>query len=153
MGLTLEFLLGDDKKIIKGVRKIDFELLDEKYCITKKADFSLHISPKDLNTLSMSLSPFNKLKPMELRENLYLIINELDHGLFWIDKKWVNYISMINPDDLEKITYEWFKKMQNQYPNEILEVTQSAIDSIKDLYELCQCAIKKRKTVFHYWCS
>lgn len=55
---------------------------------------------------------------------------------------------MINPDDLEKITYEWFKQMQNQYPNEILEVTQSAIDSIKDLYELCQCAIKKERLFF-----
>lgn len=153
MGLTLEFLIGDDKKIIKGVKDIDFELLDDEHCITKKADFSLHISPKDLNTLSITLSTFNKLKPMGVRENLYLIIDEADYGLFWIDEKWVNYVSMINTDELEKITDEWFRQMQKQYPNEILEVTQSAIDAIKDLHELCEVAIKKRKTVFHYWCG
>ena len=85
---------------------------------------------------------------MGVRENLYLIIDEVDHGLFWIDEKWVNYVSMINTDELEKITDEWFRQMQKQYQNEILEVTQSAIDAIKDLHELCEVAIKKRKTVF-----
>ena len=50
MGLTLEFLIGDEDRLIEAVNDLDFDLLDSS--VTDRADFTLHIEPRDLDTLS-----------------------------------------------------------------------------------------------------
>jgi predicted GTPase len=151
MGLTLEFLLGNDKKIIKAAKKADYDLFDETGCILNRADFSLHITPKDLNTLSMVASKYNNLSPLGLREQLVLIINEVDHGLFGINSKWIEYFSQVSKNDLEKLTQTWFDEMRKQYPNEEIEVTQEGVKAVIDLNELCKYAITNKKEVYHFW--
>jgi hypothetical protein len=151
MGLTLEFLLGNDKKIIKAAKKLDYDLFDEPSCILKKADFSLHISPKDLNTLSLAASKYNNHTPLDLREQLILIVNKADHGLFGINNRWVEYFSQVSQNDSDNLTQVWFNEMQKQYPNEKIEVTKEGINAVKDLSELCKYAINNRKEVYHFW--
>lgn len=106
MGLTLEFWVGNDKKIIKGVSGVDFDILDEKDVVVKKADFSLHIVPRDLNTLSIVAARFNQQKSIGLRDFLNLVINEVDHGLFKVDILWLKYFTKVNTNDLEELANE-----------------------------------------------
>ncbi|AFM39428.1 hypothetical protein Desaci_0360 [Desulfosporosinus acidiphilus SJ4] len=152
MGLTLEFLLGNDKLIRKASKNLDFDLFDQPGCIIKKADFSLHLAPKDLNSLSISASKFNNLNPITLREYLVLIVNERDYGLFQVANNWINYFLKVPADNLEHLAKEWFNQMMKEHPNEKIELTAEGIEALKDLYILCEFAVNEKKSVFHFWC-
>lgn len=150
MGLTLEFLVGNDKAIIKASKK-DIDLFEKPGCIIKKADFSLHLAPKDLNTLSVAASKFNSLKSITFREYLILIVDEIDHGLFRVADQWIKYFSEVPANNLDQLVEEWFELMKREYPKETIELTPEALGAVKNLYELCKYALSERKSVFHFW--
>lgn len=151
MGITLEFLIGNDEKIIEASKELDIDIFDEAGCIIKRADFSLHITPNDLNTLSFVAAKLNKQKAISLRDNLDLLIDEPDHGLFKVNHSWVKYFAMVEADKLESLAKEWYAEMQKQYANEIIEVTIDGIQAVKDLSRICDLSINSGKNVFHFW--
>jgi hypothetical protein len=149
MGLTLEFLLGNDEKIVEAITEFDLDKLDEN--VTQRADFSLHLTPNDLNTLSLSASKFNQKKPISLREFLEVIVNEEDYGLFKINHDWVSYFAELDRTTLNDLSKDWFFEMQKQYPKEKLVLTDDNIKAVNDLRELCNLALMQEKNLFHLW--
>lgn len=152
MGLTMEFLLSNkDLEIVEAANDLDFDILDDDSCVLKRADFSLHLTPQDLDTLSLVASQYNQQDPMGIRPHLNLIVNEEDHGLFKVNSAWLEYFSKVDPTLLVELAKGWFYQMQKQYSNEHLTVTDAGINAVTGLYELCKSALSQNKSVFHLW--
>lgn len=101
VGLTLEFLLSNhDLKIIEAAKDLDFVILDNTSYVPKRADFPLHLAPKDLDTLSLIASQYNQQGPTGMRLHLDLIVNKEDHGLFRVSNTWLEYFSKVDPSQL-----------------------------------------------------
>jgi hypothetical protein len=149
MGLTLEFLLGNDEMIIEAIQEFDLDKLDEN--VTERADFSLHLTPNDLNTLSLAASKFNQQNPSSLREFLEVIVDEEDYGLLCIHNEWVRYFAKLDRSVLNELCKEWFFVMQKQYPNEKMVLTDDSVKAVFELRELCNLALIQEKKVFHLW--
>jgi hypothetical protein len=151
MGLSLEFLIGNDKKIVKAAKRLDFDLFEEENCVLRKADFSLHIEPRDLDTLSIAVAKYINSEEMILHDYLDLVIDKSDHGLFTVHNLWVKYFSELDQSSVKKVTGTWFQEMQKQYKDEGIEITDEGIKAVNDLVVLCKDAIKEGSTVFHFW--
>jgi hypothetical protein len=152
MGLTLEFYIGDPKKISNALRKGNLDLLyDDPKVVSRTADLSLHILPKDLNLLSMQFGQHSKQRPLELRPNLKVLIDEEDYGLLLVNKKWVKYAAKVAEDALGEIVSDWFEVMKSEYPNEEIEKTEEARLAVQELLMLCKEAVQKKSKVLHAW--
>lgn len=79
MGLTLEFLIGEKAAIVKAVENENFEVLDLIEESGLYSDFSLHISPTDLDLLFLVISDHLGKDPISLRDNLDTIDCYSDH--------------------------------------------------------------------------
>ena len=153
MGLTLEFYLGNSRKIINAMRNQNFALLyEDSNVVYRIADLSLHLSPKDLNLLSRQLGIHSQQAPIDLRPHLKVLIDEQDYGLLLVDSKWVKYAAKVNCDNLETIVSGWFESLRQEYPNEEISLTEEAKEAVQNLLELCKEATQKRKAkVLHGW--
>ncbi|HXK61710.1 MAG TPA: hypothetical protein PLP42_17625 [Acidobacteriota bacterium] len=52
MGLALEFHQGDAQALFAAFTNCDYNRLDDPKVVKRTADFSLHITPKDLTRIS-----------------------------------------------------------------------------------------------------
>lgn len=99
MGLSLIFCAGADaeapKKILKALETVDYEALEP--LIARKADFSLHLIPRDLELLSQCAAPFSARKEAPFRAGLTCYLDEADRGLFIVSEEWEQYMAAIDP--------------------------------------------------------
>ena len=149
MSLTLSFITGSSTVIVEAFENDDYDLFYDS--IEKEADFSLHIQPRDLQILSLCASEFNGKKPLNLKKQMTVLLDEEEKGLFSIDNKWVDYISAIPLDKNKELCNKWFEEMNKKYPKEQIDLTEEAIETIEDLISLCRFCIDNKKELFHYW--
>lgn len=152
MGLTLKFLIGPPEEILEALSECDYEKLT---CLTEKeADFSLHLQPQDLQTLSYCAASYTKrfLKPFRGALSCYL--DEPDRGYFLVHDDWVKALAAINTKDAKIIAAKWFEQMAKDYPNESIgRPTAAAEKAVYDLIALCQYAVRSAKPVIHIWAA
>ncbi|MCA9956754.1 MAG: hypothetical protein KC434_18620 [Anaerolineales bacterium] len=152
MGLSLEFYIGDRKKINNAFRSLQFDLIyDDSEMVGRIADLSLHLQPRDLNMLSREFGRHSGQKLLDLRSNLKVLVDEPDYGLLLVSKKWIEYAANVPEDALGKIVTSWFQTMKKEYPNEKIEETEEARLAVKELLGLCREAKQKKLEVLHAW--
>ncbi|WP_462410075.1 hypothetical protein [Neobacillus sp. Marseille-QA0830] len=149
MGLIMEFLVGNDEKIIDAVKEFDTSKLHNN--VIQCADLSLHLSPDDLDTLSISASKFNKQEAILLSEYLEVLVDQEDCGLFLINNEWISYFSSLKKSDLEELTKEWLCEMQNDYPYEEITVNEDSINAVIQVWGLCNFALNHDNNIFFLW--
>lgn len=74
MGLTLQFALGTKDAILDAVRDDDFDYLYRLEEAGLLADFSLHLVPRDLDSLVQAASATSAIKADSLR--VHLLFND-----------------------------------------------------------------------------
>ena len=149
MGLTLSFIMGSSAMILNALQSDDYDLFYNE--IDEEADFSLQLQPKDIETLSVCASEFNGNKPMSFRKQIAVLLDDEDKGLFLISDRWINYIGSIPLEKHHALCVKWFEKMNDDYPDEDIEITEDAIVAVKDLLEICRLCINTKKELLHYW--
>ena len=151
MGLSLVFLIGKERKIIRAIKKLDYSILDNPISVHKEADFSFHLQPKDLNELSKAIGNNTNQTPLELRPFLKVLIDEIDHGLLSVDPVWVKYASKVEPSNILPIVTMWETNLSTIYTNETIIFDDAIQKSVLDLVELCKYSLDKRLRVLHLW--
>jgi len=150
MGLTLKFLAGAPKGVLDAISEYDYAKLDR--LTEKEADFSLHLQPKDLQTLSDCAASFTSrfLKPF--RTALVCYLDEEDRGYFLVNDDWVEAVAAIDRGRSKALAGKWFEKMAEDYPDEgIGKPSAEAEAAVAKLIELCQYAVQQSKPVIHIW--
>lgn len=150
MGLVLQFLVGDPKGILNALSAADYEKLSG--LTEERADFSLHLQPKDLQTLSDCAAQYagQLLKP--LRSALVCYLDEADRGYFLVDDDWVDAMAAIDIGKSKELAAKWFEQMAVNYPNEQLgSPTAEAETAVYELIKLCKYAVQSAKPLIHIW--
>jgi hypothetical protein len=152
MGLSLEFYIGDRKKIENAFRSLHFDLVyDDPEVVSRIADLCLHLQPRDLNFLSREFGRYSSQKSLDLRPYLQVLIDEPDYGLLLVSKQWIEYAANVSEDALDKIVTGWFQVMKEEYPEEAIEETEAARLAVQELLGLCKEAKQKKSEVLHAW--
>lgn len=152
MGISLQFLVGAPREILDALSDVNYDKLDS--FIEKEADFSLHLQPKDLQTLSDCAAQYASqfLKPF--RSALVCYLDEADRGYFLVHNDWVDAMATIDISKAKELTAKWFAQMAVNYPNEqIGNPTAEAETAVYKLIELCKYAVQFEKPVIHIWAA
>lgn len=150
MGLSLQFLVGSASEILDALSDVNFDKLDD--LIEKEADFSLHLQPKDLQTLSDCAAQYTKQLLKPFRSVLVCYLDEVDRGYFLVQNDWVDAMATIDICKTKEITAKWFEQMALNYPDEqIGNPTDEAETAVYKLIELCKYAVQFEKPVIHIW--
>lgn len=150
MGLSLEFLVGAPKEILDALSECDYAKITQ--FTEKKADFSLHLQPKDLQTLSDCAAQFTSQPLKPFRTALVCYFDEVDRGYFLLNDDWVDAVATVDIRKAKAITEKWFERMAEEYPNEqIGKPTAEAETAVCELIELCKYAAQLEKPVIHIW--
>ncbi len=150
MGLLLEFLAGPPDKMLEAFSKSDYDVLER--LIEKRADFSLHLYPNDLETLFDCAADYvsGVLKPF--RASLTCCLDDKEQGFFTVNGDWVDSIASVGLDKSDEIAEKWFEKMRKNYPEESIGApSPEARKAVRDMLELCKYASKFKKSVIHIW--
>ncbi len=153
MGLTLQFVVGDKHTIIEAIKDEDFDKLEDLENQNLIADFSLHITPNDLNFLVNSATELRQHPKFGLREFLDTTSHFFDSewcGAYLVDSRISSLFSEFKITDALEITTIWFDKMRNEY-KEDLDVNEDAIDAVKRLIEICKKATSLKLDLVHIW--
>jgi hypothetical protein len=153
MGLTLEFYVGDPEAIGPAVAEADFDTLYQSGIVKMRADFSLHIQPKDLDTLSVEIAGLQKQPPVLLQESLGDAIggDESDHGAFLVASEWVLQVGSLQPSSAPEITKRWITSVARIYDDPEIRVTPEAEEAVSALISLCRHATGTSTPVIHAW--
>lgn len=152
MGLSLEFYAGDADIIGADFAAIDFRGLRDGTRARAYADFSLHISPTDLDTLSMVLGEHGDVGTMLLSRSLVRPVGAFgeEGGADLVDSAWVGIVATLEAADAPTLTEEWIEAVGNELGQSI-PVTPEAVQAVRNLIELCRIAVLERLDVVRAW--
>ena len=151
MALALEFYIGDSERIAEAIRTIELDQLNDPAVVRGKADLSLHITPQDLNLLSLQMGRVSGRPAIELRPYLDPIVDEEDRGLLSVDSTWVAYAAAVRAEQVDDLVNGWFRAMRLEYGDLETVVTDESRLAVRDLIALCKAASEDRQPVVHAW--
>ena len=151
MGPTLEFLIGDSAELSDALQSVDLDKLDDPALLKMRADFSLHIEPRDLDHLSREFGRVTGNEPKDLRSHLQVRVDEEDRGLFDVDDSWVSYIASTPDESASEIAERWAATMREAYHDPELLVTDEMVTAVTCLIVLCKAAERDSLAVVHIW--
>jgi hypothetical protein len=152
MGLSLEFYAGDADSIGVDFTAIEFECLRDGRRARAYADFSLHLSPTDLDIFSEVVAQRLGTKPLRLNEQLTRSVggSENESGADLVDPAWVQMVAGCDDSAASELTEEWINRVGANCGLE-LAVTLDAVRAVEDLIHLCQLAKRANLDVVHTW--
>ena len=151
MGITLEFFAGDGQRLLKAFQEADLDAFDDPSIAVVKADLSLHILPKDLNTLSLVFATFNSQPPIDLRSHLTVLADSAEAGMLGVDTQWIAYVAAVPADRTAEISEAWAARMRHEYNDPDTQATEAMNESVADLIRLCKTACNGNLSVVHTW--
>ena len=154
MGLTLQFAIGMAEQIIEAVANDDFDFLDHLETEKRLADFSLHLQPKDLDTLVNLIAISTKSPVKSLREHLLFdqpCVDEPDKGAIKVSPIITKLFASQNESNSTSIAKEWYRKMAEIYPGEGIEYSENGGEAVRKMIEICQQASFANLDLIHIW--
>jgi hypothetical protein len=154
MGISLEFVAAPHKKVFDAVMGLDLDMLDQLKTPGRYADFSLHLTPNDINLLTDEACQMLNEEPVDFRESLDTFgwyIDEPDRGAYLVYRDWVELFSLMDDDQSEQLATQWFARMGDEYDETEMTVTPEVIEAVRALHSVCQYAIDSESDVVHYW--
>jgi len=156
MGLTLEFLVGNKREIINGISTENFDVMDKIDEAGLVSDFSLHITPSDLDYLFGIIGEKYRAESTSLRENLDTVdcfCDFPDRGAFYVHEKIKELIASIPLSDAAEIARNWYLELERVHPTEKMGESIDAKHAIEDLIKICKVASKENQDLVHWWCG
>jgi hypothetical protein len=152
MGLSLEFYAGDPAAIAADFTAFEFEGLRNGRRALAYADFSLHLSPTDLDILSEVIAERVGVAPLLLNDSLIRNIGGIvdETGAELVDPTWVRMVARTERTATTDLTGEWIRRVGAEY-GQSLEVSPEAIEAVDNLVTLCQLAVRQNVAVVHTW--
>lgn len=153
MGLSLEFYAGDAEEIGKAFCRFDLDKLRDENLILAYADFSLHLSPADLNILSYQIAVSLKCEPIYLLDSLEkpLCEESTEYGADIVACEWVQMVGRLAEAQLEELAQNWIKGVAEEYQDSSIKVTPDAVRALNELVHLCHVAMEANVDVVHVW--
>jgi hypothetical protein len=153
MGMLMGFYAGDANQIGKGFSSGSRVPLWKQPFVQATADFSLHLSPIDLDLLSEEAYRLVGMQPVTLTDSL------TDHvggdgessSADVVASQWVATFAQIPNQRVEELAKNWFVEVGKEHNEPPEQPTADALRAINDLIHLCQIAKERNLSVVHTW--
>ncbi len=152
VGLSLEFYAGDAATIGADFTASEFDGLRDGTRARAYADFSLHLSPTDLDILSEVVAERVGAAPLLLNDNLVGTVGGIadSRGAEVVDPAWVRLVAAADETAAAELAAAWVQRVGAEWGQQ-LEVTPDAVRGVADLIRLCRTAVNERLDVVHTW--
>jgi hypothetical protein len=152
MGLSLEFYAGDADAIGAHFTAIELDGLRNSTRARAYADFSLHLSPTDLDILSAVIARHVGVAPLPLNDSLVSTVGgfEGQGSAEVVDPAWVRMVAAADEAAAPELTAVWIEQVGSEYGQQ-LTVTPEAVRAVRELIHLCRVAVREGVEVVHTW--
>jgi hypothetical protein len=152
MGQLMGFYAGDADAIGAAFEDHESDGLADEKIVRAHADFSLHITPLDVDFLVEAIAEGTEGTPRPLLESLTRRVGgdpEVSSADV-IDPEWVQMVAGADDGRAPHLAAEWMKRVGAEY-GETLEVSPEAVQAVGELIRLCRLAVKERLDVVFTW--
>ena len=152
MSVSLEFYAGDAAMIGVDFTAHKFDGIRDGTRARAYADFSLHLSPIDLDLLSEAIADHVGVDPLLLNDSLVRTVGGLEgsSGAEVVDPAWVRMVAAADEAAAPDLAADWVG-LVNQEHGEQLGVTPEAVRMVRELIHLCRLAVQEGVDVVHTW--
>ena len=150
MGISQEFYCGSATAMSVPLNELELEAV--RASCSAYADFSLHLSPTDLDILSETIARHAQSAPLLLLDSLVGSVADLgdDGAADLVGKDWVAMVSGLPDADCAAVAADWIQAVGEEL-GEPLELTEDALNAVRALGALCRQAQAQQLDVVYVW--
>jgi hypothetical protein len=148
MGQLLEFYAGDADAIGSDFTAGELDRTRAR----AYADFSLHLSPTDLDILSEVIAERVGAAPLLLNDSLVRTVGGTanENGAEVVSPAWVRMVAAADEADAQELATEWIARVGAECGQQ-LDFSPEAVRAVGELIRLCQLAERDGLAVVHTW--
>jgi hypothetical protein len=153
VGMLMWFYVGDERKIGDGYSATDAVPLWKQPSVVGMADFSLHLSPIDLDLLSEEACRIAGVQPVTLTDSLTENVggDGQTSSADVVSPQWVQMFASILDDHVDDLAKRWLVRVAEEHHDQPEEPNEDTHQAVRDLIHVCQIATEKRLAVVHVW--
>jgi hypothetical protein len=151
MSQLLGFYAGDADAIGAAYEEGSTTLADVDF-VQASADFSLHITPIDIDFLVEAIAERTGATAPPLMESFTRLVGgDPDaSSAHLVAPAWVQIVASADEGQAENLAAEWMKRVSAEY-RETIEVAPEAVQAVDELIRLCRLATKEKLDVVFTW--
>lgn len=151
MGLTMEFRAGDARGLARTFCDRDFAELER--MSRASADFSLHLSPNDLDLLVVEIMESAGHAPITFMELTGEPIagDRKEAGVFIVATSLVRTVAALPDAQVNGVVERWFYRISEESGDPNLNATADAVLAVSELLKLCRQAVGEHLQVVYCW--
>jgi hypothetical protein len=132
LGILMHFYAGDADRIGQACTANDSLLLRDSPILVADADFSLHLSPIDLDCLSEATCSLVGHPPMTLTDSLIRRVggDGRDRSAEVVSSEWVEMMASVPDDQVAELASLWMARVAKEHAEEQRKPT---VDSIRGM--------------------
>jgi hypothetical protein len=153
MGMLMAFYACDKREIGEGFSSTAAVPLWKQPYVVSMADFSLHLSPIDLDLLSEEVCRIAGAQPVSLTDSLTENVggNGESSSADVVSPQWVQTVAGIRDDQVDDLARRWLVQVAEEHREQPEEPNEDTLRAIRDLIHVCRIAIENRLAVVHVW--
>jgi hypothetical protein len=151
MGLTMEFRAGPSRELAKAFCAAEFDRLEAISRVV--ADFSLHLSPNDLDLLAMELSDISRHPVLAFTDVVDGPIagDDAECGAFLVSEGFVSMVASVPEGSASDIAERWMARVSGDSGEQEIAATADTVMAISELLRLCRTAKEEGLEVVYCW--
>jgi hypothetical protein len=152
MGQLMGFYAGDADAIGAAYEDPESDALADEQIVRAHADFSLHLTPLDVDFLIDVLEEGTGTTARPLLESLARHVggDGDESSADVVDPAWVEVVAGADDEKAPELAAEWMKRVGAEY-GETLEESPEAVQAVGELIRLCRLAAKEKLDVVFTW--
>jgi hypothetical protein len=121
--------------------------------VVAMADFSLHLSPVDLDLFSEEACRIAGMEPVTLTDSLTEHVggDGQTSSADVVSPQWVQTVGGILDHQVDDLAERWLVRVAEEHRDQPEEPNEDTRQTIRDLIRVCQIATLKRLAVVHVW--
>lgn len=153
MGMLMCFYVGDERKFAGEFSANASMPLWKQSFVVAMADFSLHLSPIDLDLLSVEACRMVGVQPVTLTNSLTVKVggDGQTSSIDVVSPQWVQTVARILDHQVEEMAKRWLARVAEEHRERQGEPNEDALRAIRDLIHACQIAKEKNLAVVYAW--
>jgi hypothetical protein len=154
VGMLMGFYVGDKRQIGDAFSSPATSSLWTQPFVVAWADFSLHLSPLDLDLLSEEACRIVHTQPVTLTGSLIERVggDGETSSADVVAPHWVEAVARIPDDRIEELATRWFAQIAAAHQEQPEPPSPDTLQALNELVQACRVATEKNLAVVHTWC-
>jgi hypothetical protein len=153
MGQLINFYAGDAEAVGRAFAGHDCHTLRDPQRFPLQVDFSLHLSPIDLDLLTEEVQKLVGSGPTSLSDSLGNRVggDGEESAAEVVSPDWVGMMAAVPDASVESLITEWTRAVAEEHSEPELKPTDDMRHALRDLLTLCREAHRQALPVVHTW--